>query len=203
MTQPTPPGDPDPTAAPTPPADPVPTPPSGPAPGDDQPLGPAGQKALEAERAARKELEKKLAGLAPLQQLADVISGGQTPPAGKSEVDLLNERFAAYEKDLADERSMRWRAEVAQAKGLTVEQAARLQGATREELAADADALLALFPAAPPGPRNPAPDPTQGARGGQPGPDLDAQIAAAKTKGDFWGAAALERSKLANIARPR
>lgn len=197
MTQPAPtptappPGDPAPTPAPTP------TPPN-PAP-EDQPLGPAGQKALAAEREARKELEKKLAALAPLQQLADVIGGGQPKPDGKSEVDLLNEKFASYEQSLADERSARWRAEVANAKGLSPQLAARLQGSSLEELAADADALIALLP--PAGPRTPQPDPSQGARGGQPGPDLEAQIAAAQKSGDWRRAAALQKSKLANVQR--
>jgi hypothetical protein len=112
------------------------------------------------------------------------------------------ERIAKYEQDLAAERDARWRAEVAAEKGLSTQQAARLRGATREELVADADELVALFPTAPAGPRNPAPDPSQGARGGQPGPDLQAQIAAAKARGDIKTAIALERSKLSAIPRP-
>lgn len=197
MTQPAPnptappPGDPAPTPNPTP----TPTPP---APPGDEPLGPAGKKALDEERAARKELEKQLASLAPLQQLAAAMAGGQKPPEGKSEVDLLNERFASYEKDLAAERAARWRIEVAQAKGLTAEQAAWLQGATQEELVASADRLLTAFPAAPAGPRTPAPDPSQGARGGAPGPDLAAQIAEAQGKGDWRTVIRLQNSKLAN-----
>lgn len=203
MTQPAPvptppPGDPAP--APTNPPPPAPAPaPADPA---DQPLGPAGQKALAAEREARKELEKKLAALSPLQQLADALGGGQQQAGGKTEVELLNEKFATYESQLADERQARWRAEVAAAKGLTPQQAARLQGASLEEFTADADALVALFPAAPAGPRNPAPDPSQGARGGQPGPDHAAKVAELKAKGDIWGAVALERSKLLSIDRP-
>lgn len=202
MTQPAPtppPGDPAP--APTDPSTPAPkpTPPADP-PGD-QPLGPGGLKALQAERKAREELEKKLAALAPLQQLADAIGGGQQQPGGKSEVELLNERFAELEKTASDERTARWRLEIAAAKGLTPAQAARLQGSTVEELSADADALLELFPTAPAGPRTPAPDPSQGARGGQPGPDLDAQIAAATKAGDWRKAAALQKSKLANVQR--
>lgn len=142
-----------------------------------------------------------MAALSPLQKLAEAIGGGQKPD-GKSEVELLNEKFATYEQQLADERQARWRAEVAQAKGLTVEQAARLNGNTAEELSADADALLALFPAAPAGPRTPVPDPSQGARGGQPDVDLQAQIKDARDKGDFRRAIALERSKLQTIPRP-
>jgi hypothetical protein len=200
MTQPAPvptppPGDPAPA-----PTDPAPTP----APADppaDQPLGPAGIKALQAERKAREELEKKLAALAPLQQLADAIGGGQQQPGGKSEVELLNERFAELERTANDERAARWRLEVAQAKSLTPEQAAWLQGSTQEELAASADRLLAAFPVAPAGPRTPAPDPSQGARGGQPGPDLEARTAEAASKGDWRAAAALQKTKLAHIKR--
>lgn len=204
MTQPAPtptappPGDPAPT-----PTDPTPTPPSAP-PTDpaDQPLGPAGKKALDEERAARKALEQKFAALAPLQKLAEALGAGTPAAGGKSEVELLNERFAELERTANDERAARWRLEVAAEKKLTPEQAAWLQGSTQEELAASADRLLAAFPTVPPGPRTPAPDPSQGARGGQPGPDLQAQIQALKAKGDFWGAAALEKSKLQNIQRP-
>jgi hypothetical protein len=198
MTQPNtvptpPPGDPAPV--PTPP----PTPPADPAPEGDKPLGPAGEKAFREEREARKALEKQLAALAPLQKLADAIGGGQPKPDGKSEVELLNERFATYETELQTERQARWRAEVAAAKGLTADQAAWISGATAEEFAASADKLLASFPA---GPRNPAPDPSQGARGGQPGPDLQAQIDEARKAGDFRKAISLERTKLAAISRP-
>jgi hypothetical protein len=202
MTQPAPvptppPGDPAPV--PTPPPSPAPAA-TEPAPAGDQPLGPAGIKALQAERKAREDLEKQLAKLAPLQQLADAIGGNQPQSGGKSEVELLNEKFATYETQLGEERQARWRAEVAAAKGLTPQQAARLQGASLEEFTADADALLELFPAA--GPRNPAPDPSQGARGGQSGPDLEAQIAEARKAGDFRKAISLERTKLQTISRP-
>jgi hypothetical protein len=194
MTQPAPPPPPHPapTPAPIPPA-------SDPA---DQPLGPAGQKALAAERDARKALERQLAELAPLKELAAALTGGQRPADGKSEADLVNERIAQLEKAANDERAARWRLEVAQAKGLTAEQAAWIAGDSLEDLNASADRLLAAFPAAPAGPRTPAPDPSQGARGGQPGPDLQAQIEAAKARGDILGALALERSKLLNIPRP-
>jgi hypothetical protein len=202
MTQPAPnptpaPGDP----APTPTAPPVPAPAPAPDPAD-KPLGPAGERALAAEREARKALEKQMAEYAPLKELAAALAGGQKPPAGKSEVDLLNERFAELEKTANEERAARWRVEVAQAKGLSAEQASWLQGTTQEELAASADRLLAAFPTAPAGPRTPVPDPSQGARGGAPGPDLQAQIDAAKKAGDWKAAIALERTKLLSVPRP-
>lgn len=206
MTQPAPtsttppPGDPAPA-----PTDPTPTPAPAAPPADpaDKPLGPGGEKALAAERARVKELERQMAALSPLQKLAEAMGAGTPAAGGKTEVELLNERFAELERTANDERAARWRIEVAQAKNLTPEQATWLRGATQEELQASADKLLAAFPAAPAGPRNPVPDPSQGARGGQPGPDHAAKVAGLKAKGDLWGAIALERSKLQTIERPK
>lgn len=161
----------------------------------DEPLGEGGKKALAAEREARKALEKQIAALAPLQKLADALGTGTPAAGGKSEVELLNERFAEHEKTVAEERAARWRAEVAHEKGLTPAQAARLAGATRDELLADADALLALFPAAASAnPGTPKPDPSQGARGG--GLSVDAQIAEAQKKGDWRTVISLQNQKL-------
>jgi len=127
---------------------------------------PAGDKRailadLAKERDKRQALEKQLAELAPLAALkpvADLLGGKPTGDA-KTDLEKLTERLDDYERQITEERMARWRAEVAAEKGLTPTQAARLQGATREELAADADALLDLFAA-----RTPAPDPSQGAR---------------------------------------
>lgn len=202
MTQPTPPTTPppgDPAPAPTNPPTPAPAPPTT-TPADppaDQPLGPAGKKALDEEREARKALEKELAALKPLQKLAEALGGGQQQSGGKSEVELLQQRFADLERTANEERAARWRAEVAAEKGLTPQQASRLQGTTREELTADADALLSLFPAAATTPRTPAPDPSQGARGGTGAGDLDAQIAQAQKDGDWRKVISLQNQKLA------
>jgi hypothetical protein len=161
----------------------------------DKPLGPGGERALAAEREARKALEKQVAELAPLKRIAEALGAGKPEANGKTEIELLNERFAQHEKDLAEERAARHRAEVAHEKGLTPQQAARLHGASREELLADADALLALFPAAaqPAGQRAPAPDPSQGARTPV---DLDALIREAETKGDVRESIRLKTQKL-------
>ncbi|HEX5995680.1 MAG TPA: hypothetical protein VFY84_11110 [Jiangellales bacterium] len=197
MTQPTnpPAGEPQATNPPTNPS-PEPTktatPPAGDPPKDDKPLGPPGEKALAAEREARKALEKQLAELAPLKQIADLLGGKPTGDA-KSDLEKLTERIDGYEKQIADERKARWRVEIATEKGLPPALAARLQGATREELAADAEALKALIPATPDGPRTPAPDPTQGARGPV---DIDALIADAEAKGDIRTAVLLKTRKL-------
>ena len=131
----------------------------------DQPLGEAGLKALQKEREARKALERQLAELAPLKQLADLLGGRPTGDA-KTDLERLTERMDQYERQITEERIARWRAEVAAEKGLSPALAERLRGSTKEELAADADVLLALVPAQPPGPRNPMPDPSQGVRSG-------------------------------------
>jgi hypothetical protein len=201
MTQPAP------NPAPTP-GDPAPAP-TDPTPANDIP---AGDKRtilaeLAAERDKRQAMEKQLSDLAPfvkqvtdlapLAKLAQALGGPATGDT-KTDLEMLTERLAEHEKTLGDERSGRWRAEIAHEKGLTAAQAKRLQGSTREELEADADDLLATFPTAPAGPRTPAPDPSQGARGGQPGPDLDAQIREAQTKNDWRTVISLQNQKLAN-----
>lgn len=170
-----PPGDP---GAEQPPASP---PPAG-GESQDKPLGPGGEKALAAEREARKALEKRIAALAPLEKLAEALGGGDVDK-GKGEVEQLTERLAAQERAIAEERTARWRAEVQAEKGLTAVQAARLVGASRDELAKDADALLAAFGGTQQGgeqggqgERRPGmrPDPAQGARPGQKTSSLDA-----------------------------
>jgi uncharacterized protein involved in type VI secretion and phage assembly len=55
----------------------------------------------------------------------------------------LEERVAEIERQARESESRALRAEVANAKGLTPNQAKRLVGSTREELEADADELLA------------------------------------------------------------
>jgi len=65
--------------------------------------------------------------------------------AEKTELQKLTERAEAAEKRAAEAEGKLLRLEVAQAKGLTAAQARRLQGATREELEADADELLEAF----------------------------------------------------------
>jgi hypothetical protein len=188
----------------SPPTDPPPTTPPTPNPDGDKPLGPGGERALAAEREANRKLREKLGPLAdmdvgPLVQLAQALGGKPTGDT-KTDLELLTERMSQLEQSGQADRAARFRAEVAHEKGLSASQAARLQGSTREELAADADALLALFPAA--GPRNPAPDPSQGNRGGgNAAADLDARIAEAQSKRDFRTVIALQKQKLANVPR--
>jgi len=154
---------------------------------------------LQEEREARKALEKQLAELAPLAQLKPLaeLLGGRSSGDTKTDLEKLTERLDSYERQIAEERMARWRAEVAAEKGLPPALAARLQGATREDLAADADALLALIPT--PGPRTPAPDPSQGSRGSGPA-DLDTLIHEAQVKGDWRTVISLQNQKLAEQA---
>ncbi len=193
-TPPTPPGDPVPPPTPSP--APTPAPPDGPKPAD--PLGPGGLKALQAERERVKALEQQLAGLAPLQQLAEALGAKADPKNGRSEVDALRERFDQQERLLAEERSGRWRAEVAQEIGLSPQLAGRLTGNTREELLDDARALAALIPAAPAAPKAPAADPSQGSRGTPPD-DLENQIAEATKAGNVRLVIALQKRKLSAL----
>lgn len=143
-------------------------------------LGEAGKKALAEERAARKELERRLAALEPLTKLADAL--GVKPEPGQTSVETLTGQIAAMQKDLADERQARLREQVANDAKLPADLAARLVGTTRDELVADAAKLAALLPPASGTPGTPAPDPSQGPRSGT--GELETQLAAAKTPQD-------------------
>jgi len=119
--------------------------------------------------AARQEndaLKAQVEKLAPLEKLAEVL--GAKDAKDPSEVDKLTERVTKHEEQLATERAARWRAEVANEKGLTPAQAARLTGATKEELVVDADELLKLFPAPVPDQHRPGYVPQSGGGNGAP-----------------------------------
>lgn len=79
-------------------------------------------------KAAKEELDK-------LRAAADT---------SKSDTDKLNARLAKLESQTAEAEARALRAEVASAKGLPAGLAKRLQGATKEELEADADELLKI-----------------------------------------------------------
>jgi hypothetical protein len=159
------------------PADPGATPPAPntepsktePATGDG--LGDAGKRALDALRAENKELAKQLKEIAGRDPLKDLLAklGGTPSEPGTDPAKALQDRIDAMERKAAEAETRAMRLEVAQAKGLNAAQAKRLQGTTREELERDADDLLAAFPTPPAAdgkPRTPAPDRSQGARGG-------------------------------------
>lgn len=163
-------GDPatDPTSMQTPPA----TPPAGSDPDDkgQEPLGAAGLKALEAERAANKASRKQIADLqAKLKEYED---------KDKSEAEKTAERLANLEKTSTANQARADRLEVALDKGLPKTLADRLRGSTREEMEADADELLKLVNDNKP--KTPKPDPSQGHGGGGAKPvSMEEAIAAA------------------------
>lgn len=175
----------EPTTQPTtPPAGEPPKEPGTPPKDDKGPAG--GEKAILAdlakEREARKELQKQIEALSPLTKLAEAL--GVKPEPGKTDVETLTQQVAALQQQQKDSELRAIRLEVAAEKGLTPQQAARLSGSTREELAKDADELKALFPGTqPPGtPGTPRPDPSQGPRGSV--SELQAALKAAQEKGD-------------------
>jgi len=127
---------------------------------DTDELGEAGQRALARERAARKEAERLARQLqAKVKEFED---------RGKSDLDKANERATEAEKRAEKAEADVLRYEVAIAKGLTLKQAKRLVGSTKEELEADADDILEAFGVKPPaGSAGGASE--QGEQGGQQG----------------------------------
>jgi hypothetical protein len=133
-----------------------PTPPEPkPDPKPDPELGDAGKKALEAERAARRDADKQLRAVQEeLKKLQD---------KDKSETDRLRDEVEQLKAQSAEGAAKALRAEVALSKGLSAAHAKRLVGTTREELEADADEILEAFPspgggATPPPGKRPVPD---------------------------------------------
>lgn len=115
------------------PAEPIeaPTQPEGATP--DEPLGEPGLAALKSERAARAAAEQTAKdALAKVKAFED---------AQKTEAEKQAERLAEFERENAELKSAKTRAEVAAAKGVP---ASLLSGSTQAELEASADALLAF-----------------------------------------------------------
>lgn len=126
------------------------TTPETPATGEPDKLGEGGVKALQAERQRAKDLEREVARLRPLAE-----KGEQLEQASKSEVERLTEQLEDARRTGSTATVERDRLRVAIAKGLTPAQAKRLVGTTEEELAADADELLADLGASKPDPVTP------------------------------------------------
>lgn len=105
---------------------------------DDEQLGEGGKKALQAERTARKKLEDEIKALRPLAKAAKDAEDSK-----KDEVQRLTEQLATLTKERDSATLTNARYKVALDKGLSLTRAKRLVGDTEEELAADADELLA------------------------------------------------------------
>lgn len=88
---------------------------------------------------ARKHEEQAKANADAARRLQEIED------AKKSELEKLTEAQTAAERRAAEAEQRALRLEVAAEKGLTPAQAKRLVGATKEELEADADELLASF----------------------------------------------------------
>lgn len=193
-----------PAAAPAP--QPAATPPADPAnQGDPGQLGDAGKRALEAERQARRDAEAQAKELAAkVQQFED---------ANKTETQRLAEQAqtAATEAAAATRQLQQMQAALAAAPpgmdaATVATLAGRIQGATPEEMQADAAALfqltagaqpVAAAPASPVGQTIPVEHLKPGALPTAPTQTLDEQIAAAVAAGDTATAMQLKSAKLA------
>jgi len=134
-------------------------------------LGDPGKAALVRERAASAQATAELAALR--KQIED---------ANKSAEQRTADDLKAAQEAAAANAAKALRYEVAAEAGIPLTLAARLTGSTREEIAADAEALKALIPAGATPPRNPAPDPGQGPRPDEPDPDAEYEKYAASMK---------------------
>lgn len=104
-------------------------------------LGEAGQKALAAERKRAAAAEKT--AKSSQKQIDDLSRQLQEfQDRDKTDAQKLTDAKTAAEKTAADAQARLMRYEVAAAKKLPAEWAARLQGSTQEDLEADADALM-------------------------------------------------------------
>ena len=137
-------------------------------------LGDAGKKALAEERKAKAaekrradEAERRLAEL-ERERMTDAEKVAAERDDWRKKYEEQTAALAARELDLL-------RRDVAAETGLPAALARRLDGTTREELEADADALKALLPD-PDAPRTPKPDPSAGSTGdkGKPSSVADA-----------------------------
>lgn len=117
-------------------------------------LGEGGKKALSAEREARKAAEKTAAELkAKLDEIEQ---------ANLSDLEKAQQAAKAATDRLAEIESTSLRQKVAIEKGVPAKWVDRLRGDTEEELAADADQILADVQQSP---TTPKPDLSQGSQG--------------------------------------
>lgn len=121
--------------------------------GDDKPLGEAGEKALQAERDARKKLEAEVKKLTEAAAKAE-REKQESENAKKDELQKAQEKLAELETSMQKTKDEQMRLEIASEKvpeGTPLAKvrslARRLTGTTREELEADADEFIAdVFP---------------------------------------------------------
>lgn len=146
-------------------------------------LGESGQKAIAAEREARKQAEKALReARAALKAYED---------RDKSELELLRERAEAAERTAAEAENAKAQAElnarrarVAAAKGVPAE---RLTGETEDELMASADELIAWRDQSkPPTPKRAPESPGRSGASGQENTNPDPKAVAAQALSMLW-----------------
>lgn len=144
------------------------------------------------------ELRRQIAELQPLAAKARELEEAQ-----KTEQQRLAEQLAAAQQEAATYRGQALRMKVATEKGVPAALVGRLQGSTEEELAADADALLAAFPRTAPvqpaGQRAPIEALRPGSLPNPPEPTLAERIAAAEAAGRFTEAMSLKNQQLASL----
>lgn len=125
----------------------------------DETLGEGGLKALQAEREARSVAEKQIADLN--NRLKEFEDSQKTDAEKKSEAEAEQRRqFEETTAAKAEAESRLLRYEVAADKGIDLKFVNRINGSTKEELEADADAFLELLGRVTPNP--PKPDPSAG-----------------------------------------
>jgi len=111
---------------------------------DTSQLGEGGHKALAAERKARTTAERQAkAAQTRLDELSAKLQ--QIEDRDKTETQKLTDRATAAEQAAATAQTELLRYRVAADKKLPASLASRLNGATEEEMAADADALLEVL----------------------------------------------------------
>ena len=186
------------------PVDPPPAPPQGPS---DEPLGDGGIRALEAERAARKDLERRLKELEPLAAKAAEFEEAQKTEAQR-QADALEAAKADGAKaatELLQLQAAMSKAPAGMDHATITDFAGRLRGSTLEELQADAETLFASItvPPATGGGAGHAGLPVENLRPGAlpttPQPSLKDQIQAAEAAGDMATAMELKSQQLAEL----
>ncbi|NKR90558.1 hypothetical protein GS483_00240 [Rhodococcus hoagii] len=145
------------------------TPPASTGQPSESPLGEAGLRALQAEREARAEAERKAADL---KRQLDEINAEKLTELEKAQQAAAAAQQSAQEiassKDTVDAENLRLRFAINN--GVPAAWINRLHGATDEELAADWESLKPTLapPSDPSAPRVPAPLPHAGPQGGPP-----------------------------------